>query len=1240
MQTQHWYRLIAVTVITLCGLLLLAGLAATPAHAVGPIYVDDDTCPSIGSGTQLDPYCAIQHAVDAADPGDEIRVAEGRYTSISTRAGVTQVVYISKTMTLLGGYSANFSTRDPDAYPTTLDAEGAGRVLYITGEITSTLDGLRITGGDAGGLGGYYAGTYDAGGGMYIITATVTISNCSIYSNTASTVANGFGGGMYLYHSAFTLTRSLVTNNLGSPTGAGYGAGIAAQYCSPVLLNDNTVANNTASESATGSGFGGGLYLTNSDVTFKENLLENNIAGVNRNGNGGGGYFSYGTLTLDDNAVQDNTASMAATGYGGGLYLLHNSAVTLNRNMVQGNVASSVSTGVGGGMYSIDSVVARLNDNQVLGNTASSSGGGIFLLRSPTFTLTNNLIAGNYLGSSGLFVGGSNIVPVTGRLIHNTIANNAGVNGISVGDYVTLAFTNTILSGHSGTGIIVSTGSTATLEATLWYANGADTGGDGAVFTGTVNVYDDPAFVNPAAWNYHIGADSAAIDAGIDAGVPNDIDGDTRPLGSAPDIGMDELDPIAPTGVEISGPNTAIAHATKEFTADISPVTATAPFTYVWQAIGLPSVIHTGQDGEDTVSLTWSSAGPKTVTVTASNAAGAAIDTHTVSVIAAPILAISKSGPAEAVEGTPFTYTLTITNSGLAAASNLVITDVLPIEASYVSGGTYDPVEHTVTWTVSSLAANGGVAQVGFAVMATQSLTNSDYTVSADDSYGAVGAEPVVTVIHPAWIRYVAPGGADSGNTCANSATPCATVQHAVDVANPADEIRVAEGTYGPGQMVIDARTGYTYTQVVFITKTLALRGGYDATNWTTDPDPAAHPTVIDAEQQGRGVSIVGTSGNQPAVVIEGFTITGGDYTGLGNPAGVYNRVCHSYEADCGGGVFAQYSALTVRACLIHDNTAGTGDDGDGGGLYLWDIAAPGVLIDATTVISNSGQNQGGGLYSFGNTGLITIAHSTFRANSAVHGGALYTYDMDLAVIDSDFISNTATGQTGGVDVNFFSDVTMERVRFQGNQAVYNQAALYLYTTYSAAHAQLTNVLFSGNRTTATVNNADDAVVYVDNAGSNMQADLLHITAADNASPNFLHAKSWGAGHYLTVALTNTLVVNIPTAFAASETNDGTTLIRHTHTLTNGVATLHTTLEGTPTFVALDPISGDARLDTTYHLLSDSAAIDAGIDAGLLDDIDGDARPQGIAPDIGADESSYGGPEDCYIYLPLVMRDR
>jgi len=430
---------------------------------------------------------------------------------VTTTGVVTQVVYISKTLTLQGGWNISFTQRNVISYPTTLDAQGQGRLLYITGDISPTIEGLRITGGNANGLGGGPWG-WEAGGGVYVITATAIIKDNQIFNNTAY----WYGGGLYLVSSDAILTGNTVTSNTAERNGGG---GIYLRE-SPAVLSGNTVISNTASE-------GGGLFLLYSPATLSGNVVFSNT-GVN----GGGLFLDFSGATLNDNDISFNSAYVC-----GGL-CVNESDATLTGNTVFANTAR----GAGGGLLAYsDNVI--LSGNTVLSNTADR-GGGLFLVRS-NVKLTNNVIADNWANSAG---GGLYIEDSSSWLSHNTISRNSSGDGS--GMYVTnywsdlhsvAILTNTILASHS-VGISVTGGNTVVVNGILWHNTPITIS---QAVTATVTAQNqhtgDPAFVDPDAENYHIGVASAATDMGVDAGVSDDINGDPRPMGRSPDLGADEL---------------------------------------------------------------------------------------------------------------------------------------------------------------------------------------------------------------------------------------------------------------------------------------------------------------------------------------------------------------------------------------------------------------------------------------------------------------------------------------------------------------------------------------------------------------------------------------------------------------------------------------------------------------------------------------------------------------------------
>ena len=343
-------------------------------------------------------FTNVQAAVDFATGGEIIKVASGVYTDVSVRPQndvattgiVTQVVYISKTITIQGGYTpTNWTTPHPITQPTTLDAQGQGRVIYVTGDISTTIEGLRITGGNANRLSGGALWNDDAGGGMYIITATAMLRDNQVFNSTAGG-GWGDGGGLSIYKGIATLDGNRVFSN----TGDSHGGGLYVDS-STVTLNGNIVTSNTAI-------YGGGLHAWYSNATFNGNTFRANTAGSYSSGIGGGLLLYSGTVTLNRNTIISNTSRSS-----GGLHLWSTSA-TLDSNIFTFNMADGNNSWNGGGGLSIESSQATLLNNIIADNRSNRNKSGLAVLLHPQL-----------------------------RLLHTTVARNIGGDGsgISVTDY-------------------------------------------------------------------------------------------------------------------------------------------------------------------------------------------------------------------------------------------------------------------------------------------------------------------------------------------------------------------------------------------------------------------------------------------------------------------------------------------------------------------------------------------------------------------------------------------------------------------------------------------------------------------------------------------------------------------------------------------------------------------------------------------------------------------------------------
>lgn len=280
-------------------------------------------------------------------------------------------------------------------------------------------------------------------------------------------------------------------------------------------------------------------------------------------------------------------------------------------------------------------------------------------------------------------------------------------------------------------------------------------------------------------------------------------------------------------------------------------------------------------------------------------------------------------------------------------------------------------------------------------------------------------------------------GNNNGGGSWSNAFT---TVQAAIAVAKPGDQVWIAEGNY-PGSVEINNRSG------------LYIYGGFKGNETSLNQrDPDKNKTVLDGKY--RVFHTIFISGSR-YVRLDGLSITGGRANG------------RSFYDQYGGGVYVLGGGETIR--LVHCTIEANASDLDGAGMYCSMGASP--LLIACTIQKNVAGRNGGGIAFYGNlhNGYhLQLYNCDLLQNQANQDGGALFFDTDLKrtgllrAINCIVAQNT-TGQDGGaIALERASNLFLSNCTVVENRGTENGASA-LTLGHAPAHSRIENTLFFRN---------------------------------------------------------------------------------------------------------------------------------------------------------------------------------
>jgi len=251
------------------------------------------------------------------------------------------------------------------------------------------------------------------GGAIYNNNGTVTISNCTFSSNTASgTDAYDGGGAIYNGNGSGAGTGTVNVSNTCSFTGntATNNGGAIYNSATQISVTDTcTFSGNVATNN------GGAIYSTTT-LTVTDCNFNKTGGGVKNSAKYGGGIYDESTnLKVTGCTFSENSASVE----GGGIYNKNGTATETIENCT---FTSNTATTNGGGVYN-NASSPTVKNCTFTSNTATTNGGGMYN-NSSSPTVTNCTFSSNVANGSGAGTGGGGMYNGSSLVVSNCTFNS------------------------------------------------------------------------------------------------------------------------------------------------------------------------------------------------------------------------------------------------------------------------------------------------------------------------------------------------------------------------------------------------------------------------------------------------------------------------------------------------------------------------------------------------------------------------------------------------------------------------------------------------------------------------------------------------------------------------------------------------------------------------------------------------------------------------------------------------